>query len=309
MPPFQQSTQGWIKEILNDKNLEKAHGGPCRAIAVCHMAGPIPKEIYTAHLDGMSTARQLDELLKGKAESFCAELPGVQTCALHAFFGDENEPVATKPFMITPRLTYGENGLATEAPTTQGMRQQEMRHNEAVMQAGVGAMSRAFEYMSKMVELAFKQVEMMATHNHQLREENIDAVNVVKEMTMTMVDTRHEREMKQLEHIRESEERKKWLAMAPMLINTILGKSVFPDGNADTALVETIAESLDEESVMKIAGVLKPEMMGPLMARFEGILKQKAKREAEKLEARQLGANGVEYGTPVANLMPKKDMS
>ena len=301
--PFVQSTQGWIKDAIEQKRPE----GMCVAIAVCHMQGAIAKEIYTYHMDGLGTPKSIDALLKGKAESYCAELQGVQSCCLQAFYGDENEPKDTRPFMITPSLTYGANGLSTEAPTEKGMRQQEMRHNEALMQAGVGAMSRAFEYMSKMVEMSMKQQEMMAQHNHQLREENIDAINVVKEMTMTLVDSRHEKEMKQLEHVRESEERKKWLSMAPMLINTILGRSVFPDGNADTALVETIAESLDEESVMKIAGVLKPEMMGPLMARFEGIIKKKKEKQALEQEAHQLGSNGVEYGSPVANLMPKKE--
>jgi hypothetical protein len=295
---FQQSTQGWIKDAVNQKRPE----GPCAAIAVCHMQGAIPKEIFTCHLDGQSTPKQLDELLRGKAESYCAELQGVQTCCLQAFYGDENQPGATRPFIITPVLTYGENGLTTEPPTTTGMRQQEMRHMEACMQIAMGAMGRAFEYMEKNVGMLMQQNQLMATHNHQLREENIDAINVVKEMTMTLVDTRHEKQMKQLEHARESEERKKWLSMAPMLINTILGRSVFPDGNADTALVETIAENLDEESVMKIAGVLKPEMMGPLMARFTGIMEKKAKTKAEQQEAQELGSGGVEYDTPVSEL-------
>jgi len=295
---FVQSTQGWIKEVINEQRNKQ----PCVALAVCHMQGAVAKEIYTHRLDGLSDPKALDSLLKGKAESYCAELGGHQTCCLQAFYGDDREPGATRPFGITPPLTYGENGLSTEPPTTTGMRQQEMRHMEAMMQTCLGGMARTFEYMSKMVEMSMVQVKTMSEHNHQLREENIDAIAVVKEMTMALSDTRHEKQMKQLEHVRETEERKKWLAMAPMLINTILGRSVFPDGNADTALVETIAENLDEESVMKIAGVLKPEMMGPLMARFTDIMEKKAKKQAEVREAQELGSGGVEYGTPVGEL-------
>ena len=286
----------WVTEQLVDESRTqlgedgKEETATCRQISVCHMQGASPREIYTLKLDGSSTAARIADLLRGKAESYCAEIPGQQTCCLQAFFGESGEAQAVKPFQVSPALSFGENGLATEAPTTSGMRQQEMRHNETAIKLGFDAMSRAFEMMARTVELTQKSHETLMKHNHELLEENLDATAVVREMTMNVMNERHTKEMELETQRRESEERKKWLSMAPMLVNTILGREVFPQGNADTALVESIAESLDEESVMKIAGVLKPEMMGPLMARFQGIIEKKTRQKQETKDAMELGA-------------------
>ena len=91
--------------------------------------------------------------------------------------------------------------------------------------------------------------------------------------------------MSKLQFERDTEERRKWLNFAPPLINTLLGRDIFPQSTADTPLVESIAESLTEADIMKLASSLKPELWGPLAHRFHGALQ---KKQLEKQRTKNL---------------------
>jgi hypothetical protein len=97
-------------------------------------------------------------------------------------------------------------------------------------------------------------------------------------MMLTKITEDREHQFKVLQYERATGERKKWMSFAPALVNTVLGKEVFPQSVEDTALVETIADSLGEEEVMKLGAVLKPEIMGPLANR---LVKYQAKKNHE----------------------------
>ena len=293
----------WIHAACNDQDKRKADGvevAACTSITVCHMQGTEAREIHTIHLDGRQEPQSMARLLRSKAEAYCSELPGKQTCCLQAFYEESESPQATQPFGVDGQMDLGGNGLMTESPTTNGQLQQAMRHNEALMQGAFGAMNKAFEYMQRAADNLSRQNEALARDNASLREENADAFNVVRDITMAAADTRHEKMMQQLEHQRKTDERKRWLKMAPMLINTVLGREVFPAGNADTALVETIAESLSDDDFGKLASAFggKPELMGPLMARFNAAMEKKQKEDANAADAQALALGaGDEYGS------------
>jgi hypothetical protein len=95
--------------------------------------------------------------------------------------------------------------------------------------------------------------------NLEVRRENREGFTLVKELLAAQALNRHEFKMKELEFERSTEERKKWLDFAPSLVNTILGSEVFPQSTEDTSLLESIADSLSEEDLMKLSSVLKPE--------------------------------------------------
>ena len=273
------SLESWIQDAVNDTSFKIGDTVlQCTRISVCHMSGVGPREIYTCTLDGTSTPMQLANRLKYKADEFCSDIGGQQTCCLQAFFGEETEPRLMRPFSPKAKLNFGDgNGISTEGPTGAGQIQQAMRHSEATIQGGFAAMARAVELGLKQGELMMRQVEILMRSNEKLLQENMDAVAVVKEATLDMSDRLHTQEMQQLEHARTSAERKKWLSMAPMLINTVLGREVFPASGADTALIEQIMDSLSNDDVAKLSGMLSPELMGPIMNRFTQLTEKREK--------------------------------
>jgi hypothetical protein len=98
--------------------------------------------------------------------------------------------------------------------------------------------------------------------------------------------------MERLQYERATGERAKWMGLLPAAINGITGKEIIPQGTADTQLLETIAESLDEEGILKLAnsGAIKPEIIPLIMKRFTQIIQRK--REAITLHKQAL--NGMD---------------
>lgn len=127
----------------------------------------------------------------------------------------------------------------------------------------------------------------------ELLSENRASFNIVKEMLMEKALDTHRHQMEALTYQRQTDERKKWLSYIPMLANTVLGKEIFPQSNADTVLLEQVVESIDENAIMALAQFVKPELMGPLMSRFEEIQKKKMLEAQNKVHALQ-PVKGVE---------------
>ena len=102
----------------------------------------------------------------------------------------------------------------------------------------------------------------------------------MKELIAAQALNRHEYKMKEMEFERSSGERKKWLEFASVFVNSILGSEVFPQSTEDTTLIESIADSLSEEDLLKLGNTLKPEILGPIAARFEKHFKAKKAKKA-----------------------------
>ena len=297
-PPKVFSFESWIHACVNNhpvKDVEHPDKpARCTKIAVCHMRGERSHEIYTADLDGTQSNKQLSDLLRYKAEEFCSEMVGRQSCCLQAFYeGHESGPLATRPFQVDGQYGVpGENGngLMTESPTTTGLAQQAMRHMEMTQQHGHAQMASLHSNMLRFNEQLMSHAEFLARQNEKLHEENAEAINVVKEVLMAQADKSQEHRMAQLKAVQDAAERKKWLEMAPMLLNTVLGREVIPFSAADTNLLETIVKNTTEQDIMKLATVFqgKETLMGPLMVRFMEIQAKLDKEKAREEEAQRL---------------------
>ena len=77
------------------------------------------------------------------------------------------------------------------------------------------------------------------------------------------------------------------MKFAPPLINTVLGKEIFPQSVADTALIDSIANHLSEEQIEMLAtsNLFPPVVWGPLAQRLDHALK---KKEEERARVREL---------------------
>lgn len=257
-----QTLEGWIHEALTDVDKEK----PCSAFQLVHMVGQGEREIHTTRLGSKQwLAKDLATMFRHKAEGYCQDIPGVQTFCLLAFY-EKDEPEARHPFLINGDTDL--HGLSTEGPDEKGFRMQGMRHLEALTQLNHRSIAHAIDTLSNLNANLMRE-------NLAVRQENREGFAMMKELLAAQALNRHEYKMKELEFERSTEERKKWLDFAPSLVNTILGTEVFPQSTEDTALIESIADALSEDDLMKLGSVLKPEVLGPIAARFEKHFKSK----------------------------------
>lgn len=275
MARSRQTLEQWIHEALTDEDKLK----PCTALSLVHRAGVREQEIHTTHLGARQwSAQELARMFLGKAENYAAELPGAQQFNLLAFYGNNPQWEAIKPFMIQGMEELP--GMATEAPTKEGIVQQCMRHTEAMMQ---GFMKQT-QVLTTSMNSMFEQV---VRENVSLRKENQEATIIVRDAMLKLTGQRDDAAMKRLEYQRATEERAKWLSFGPAFVNTLLGREVFPQSTADSALIDTIAENLSEEDIQKLAatGVIKPEVWGPLASRMVQTLKRKREAREQAVEA------------------------
>lgn len=260
----------WIDEAMRDSDKD----GNISQLTLVHMVGQQQKEIHTTRFSSGKSwaAKDLAEMFKGKAETFCQDLPGVQTFQLLAFYGGRNQAESALPFIVNSLADHHQSGLSTESPTAEGRMMQNMRQSEMVFQQTYRRQQQQDEYTLRLLDIQNRMISETMTENREF-------FGMVKEMMTAAALNQHQHRMAELEYERSSTERKKFMTFVPPLINTILGREIFPQSTEDTALIESIAESLTEEDVMKVAGVVKPELLGPLMARVEKALVKKRKEE------------------------------
>lgn len=263
-----QTLDQWIRDALVDPDKE----GRCTSMALVHISGPnaAEKEIHTIRFGPKPhEPRELAALFRGKAESYAAETTGVQTFCVLAFYDNRSEPQARKPLMVHGENDYG--GLATEPPTKEGQTMQGMRHMEAVIQL-------AFRQTQMLFDASNQTTKALLDQNRQLMQENRDSFEIVKELMIKQIEGQHQHEMQALQYQRTSAERAKWIGMAPALVNSLTGKNIFPQNAGDTALIETMMDSLDEQTIQQLSTLIKPEVWAPLAARMAERFRQR--REA-----------------------------
>lgn len=257
----------WIREAVTDEEQEN-----CTMLACVHMMNSVEKdEVHVVRFGGPKkwTPKELAKLFQSKADAFAQNIPGVQAFAMLAFYGGSEEAQAKHRFNVMGESEYGDSALgATEGPDGKGLLAQGMRHLEVSTQM-------MLKQMSTILDASNRTIMLLSDQNEKLMAENHEALTVVKEVVIGQQMNAHNHKMEQLSHIRSTEERKKWLAFAPALINSLLGREVFPQSTADTALVESVAEALSEEDIQKLAGSLPPALWGPMAQRFTGVLQQK----------------------------------
>lgn len=276
-----QTLSSWIREVLTDTEKE----GPVKLIALCHMlSGGRDVELDSVKFGYKQwNPDELGKRFQGKAESYSQDLQGVQRFCLMAFFSHkgegsdemitDEEPKARHPFAISS-VSYEDGGLDSEGPTPTGLVQQSMRHSEAAVQMGMRMMSVAFDNMAGMQR-------MLVEENRALRQENAEAINIIKAVILDKAANDKAAVIQQLQFQRDTEERKQWMHLIAPLANTILGHEIFPQGMVDVSLVEGIVESLSPDDIKMLAAKIPPEKWGPFAQRAQKLLESKRIEEAE----------------------------
>lgn len=262
--------EAWLYEALADKD----KGVQCSMIALMHMVGSVGKELHSKKTHPDMNVKELAELFRGKAETYAQDLPGNQMFQILAFYG-KGEPEAFFPFSLNGN--FGESGLATEGPDAKGALQQLMRQNEMQFQLNMRQTISLFEASQRMIDSMSRREEKLLKENH-------DSLEIMREVILRQVADNHTQKMTEMEYERSTAERKKLMGFIPPLVNTVTGKEIFPQATSDTALVETITESLTEEQVQQLMGILPAELAGPLANRMLQHMEKKKREQAAKMK-------------------------
>lgn len=263
-PRGKKTLETWIRERLTDPDKVQQ----CTAFVLDHMIGQTAQPLHSKRLGSQPVdPHDLAEFFRDVAETHAQDLPGVQTFRMCAFYGDSGFPEAQFPFTVAGKTEF--DGLMTEGPDGKGLVAQSMRHSEAIVQL-------AFRQTQAIFETSERTIRALSDQNSQLMLENREALEVVKSLLLAQADNAHAHRMAELQFQRSSAERQKWLAFGPALVNTILGREVFPQSTADTALIETIADQLTTEQIEQLSGSIPPTLWGPLAARMNKYLESKS---------------------------------
>lgn len=280
----------WISEALSDTD----KGGPCSCLSLVQVQGMATDEVHTVKLEGKTfTAKQWAEQFHYKAEQRAANLHGTCIFQVMAFYGGSNTPSAKFPMRVEEGGNAEFFAGGGYAPTKEGFWQQAMHHVEvrhAQIMQRENAIDVAFQGLTAML---YKRVETLEASVGGLIKENLEAVGIVKAMILDKVEGEHKRVMEVKQFERATEERKRWLAFAPAIVNTIAGREIFPQSTEDTAIVEAVVDNLKIEDLPRVMGAFPPEVQGMIMDRANRRMKEKEEEAKKTKELAEASADAV----------------
>jgi hypothetical protein len=272
----------WLREAMTSD----ADRGQCVAISVLYnKPGGGTREVKTIRLGGKTwDVGQLAELIQGTVETYAQDYGGLSSFEIQCLYGKESASKGDIGAHHTITVMDGE--------LQQGGRGRSVKENND----GPGLVAQAMRHVERSYELLVSLVQTgavtnlqreqaMAAREESLRKEVNDAYGIVREMMMKEAEKSHEQKMRELAFAEGVSTKKKLLEYIPALVNTASGKEVFPQSVADTALIEALAEKVPPEVIQQLAGtgLVPAEVMGPLMARFNEVLRKK-QLEAEAVK-------------------------
>lgn len=295
-----QTLDAWIRECFEDK--DKGEGAKVTAFSLMHLtygpSGTAQFEVHSTRLpvNGGSSVDigSLAVMFRSKAENYAQEIPGVQTFALLCFWTSSTEPQARHPFVVSGKSDY--DGL-TEEPTERGQKAQRMRHDEAWNRAIFARQGALDEYTLRLLAQSDRRI-------NELAEENRDMWTAMRELIMKDMQLSHDKTMAEVKAQRELQREGAMVRLVPPLVNTVMGREVFPQPTADKALIDALADSLPPDMFQGLMtmGGLNPELSAALTSRFE---KRAREREEEAAKAKALAV----VKNPIADAGGRTDAS
>ncbi len=273
---FQRKTlERWIQEAITDHDKE----GPLTQLSLVHVVATSEEEVHTVKLGAGRdwTPKELAKLFRGKADTEVQDEIGVHVFKVLAFYDNQSEAQSRYKFIVSGHQE--DHHGATEPPTAQGLRMQDMRITEGIVRG-------AMQMMQHVTTVQQQVISNLADENASLRRENVDAIELAKKVILETAAQRTEAELKVEQYKRGTAERQKFLGMIPPLVNTVAGRELFPQASEDTAIIEMFAENITEEQIAQLGSVIPPELMGVLARRLHKSLTKKREEHETALARR-----------------------
>lgn len=224
--------------------------------------------------DPKTGSKQVAEVIRGKAEVFAQDLPGVQTFKVQCYYeGTGQEPKGFYHFNVSSLAEFP-NGM-TEDATPRGLTQQGMRWGEAIVQRTFGMQQLLFETQQALTR-------ELREDRDEYRREARESFGIIREMLQQQLTQRDEARMAEMRFQRETEERKKLITFIPAVVNTVLGRKVFDLNAADTATIESVAlhiSKMSDADRQKLFAAIPPELSAVILPRITEIVAAKTREE------------------------------
>jgi len=265
--------QQFIAECLLVDEKQDLYGvKKCTGFALVHERGGAQHELKTIRIGARAwDPKELADILESTAETFAGGVPGVQQFQVLAFFDDQGQPQSFYPF----RKSGGDidhGGLATEPPTTSGLMQQLMRLFEANTRI-------THQYSSAVFATMERAINKLDDRCARLEQEQHDTIELAKELVFQKASNEHGFAIARIEAEQKANDRATVMRLLPPVVNRITGKEIFPQASADSAIIDQMAESLTQQQIQQLAGILTKEQWGLLADRLVQSLERKAARE------------------------------
>jgi hypothetical protein len=264
----------WLETAIGDKE-RGAEAALLQAFYKRHDGAP--REVKTIQLKGKTfEIAGLSKTIQGVCETFAQDFPGLSQFEIQVHYGVGDAPaVHTITVMEGEMLQNGRGRTVKESNDAGGLVSQAMRHTEKMAEMLVGMISQGAVTSLQREQAAFASAE-------KLRAEVNDAYAIVREVLLSRNKEQHDMRMEELKFAKSLDERKRIMELMPALANTVSGREIFPQSVADTKLIEALATKVPPELLQQLAsaGIVSPDVMGPLMARFEEVVRRKAEEEA-----------------------------
>lgn len=253
----------WLQGAMLDQNLD----GQCSGFTLVHKVGAASDEIYAIKLGGNKwDAKELANIFRTKAQAAVQDKLGRQEFTILAFYGGRSEPQTKMSFV--EENGEGTGFETTHAPTKEGALGQAM----SMAQHGF-----TFFHQQSVVlyRMALEAAQKTSEENRLLMSENREAIQLVKAIVSDRAAQDHAYRMAEIEAKKSAETREFLMRLGPVVVNAVTGKEVFPQSTADSALIESLFECLNESDIALLSQRLPPALMGPLAARAAEHFKRK----------------------------------
>jgi hypothetical protein len=281
-----QAIAKWLVECMSDEILNPTTNTKMTLayIAMCHQ--PSDKEVYTHSFKGKSldpaAILSIAETIHGRAESDAEGLNGRQTYMLYAFYDGMNGAwTRRKPLQTNGRIINEHGDHSTEPANQEGRMAQRMRHDEGYSQILTTAMANTLQQA-----IGFGAV--MAQRVVESEERNGVMFMKMQELLMEISMQNREEDRKRIEYERNTMLMGQAMKMAPMALNVLSGREIVPQSTADTALLEALADAIDEKTMPALAPILEKmptAVQGLVFARLQEIVEKKKAGEKRVSEA------------------------
>lgn len=204
--------------------------------------------------DADAIARQVVDAAQADANNIGGS---VQMYALYAYYKKNPDYTPRKVFRISPESELDRDVSPSEPPTDKGLASQAMRHLEGVMRVSVQSQGYLFSMMER-------QLQRLQDKDERNGQQQVDMMLLVQEV----LDGSHGRRLKERKEeavLNMREDALEYLKVAaPILLNRLAGKPLFPEKNKSFMLMASLLENLRPEQQAFLRDGLDPAQMSVL---------------------------------------------
>jgi len=267
-----------VVQAIGDKvKNSKGEMSPCTGLTVCTLDAldnPL-NEVYTVGIAGHQTPQQLAETVWNRSNVAASGSEDKLSFRVSFFYGDDVERRPHKFSVVSP-LAFGEGGTAEG--TAKGLLKNIMSAFNHTLAQTFSQQQALNDSLIRMNERLAMQLDKAMDKKESAIEQLEAAIRIMQLMRAQDEDQSHAHKMELVDKEAKAAMWTKLLEFAPAALQSMTGKPVLGQGNADTAIVKSLFAALDksgdQELVMRLLSKLSPIEQGVVTDRALALKKE-----------------------------------